>query len=102
MRLPQASRTVRHLQPEALCAATALMVHGQLADSSQSSLSEGLLLRSASPRQIVTAAPMWVLRPMSDLDLAFYLIVSSFSLRRPASPRACVALGRSRSPAPSA
>ena len=55
LRLPRASRVLRHLQPEALCAATALTVHGQ-AGSSQSSLSADMLLSSASPRQIVTAA----------------------------------------------
>ena len=54
LRLPQASRVLRHLQPEALCAATALTVQGQ-AGSSQSSLSADMLLSSISP-SIITAA----------------------------------------------
>ena len=64
LRLPQASRVLRHLQREALCAATALTLHGwAAADPSQSSLNAGMLLCSASHRQTDTAA-LWVLRPM--------------------------------------
>ena len=61
----------------ALCAASASTLHGQ-AESGRSLLSTGVLLSSASHRQVVTAA-LWVLRPMSDLDRAFYPIVSSSS-----------------------